>query len=163
MTRAHLERAAFALAAAALLAGCGSSYGSDASRQATVRVDGQKVMPFRLDRTTHVFAKTATGGIESVVAKTAGDGAQIPLIRQHLRKEQQLFSSGNFKDPMATHGMVMPGIDALRRNASQIHIVYRDIARGGQLRYTTAVPDLQVALHLWFDAQLMDHGSDAMR
>jgi hypothetical protein len=36
-----------------------------------VRTLGQQVMPFRLDRTTHIFDKTATGGIESVVAKTA--------------------------------------------------------------------------------------------
>ena len=161
MSRATLGLAALSLAAAALLAGCGSSGDSLSSRQAAVRARGQQVMPFRLDRTTHIFDKTATGGVESVVAKTAADGAQVPLIRQHLRKEQRLFSRGDFRDPMKTHGMSMPGLDTLRREAAQMRIAYRDIARGGQLRYTSSDPRLQHALHRWFDAQLMDHGSDA--
>jgi hypothetical protein len=151
-----------ALGAAALLPGCGGSNDSASSRQASVRELGQQVMSFRLDRTTHIFDKTATGGIESVVAKTAADGAQVPLIRGHLRKEQRLFSRGDLRDPMATHGMRMPGIDVLRRNAVRIDIVYQDIARGARLRYLTADPLVQAALHQWFDAQLMDHGADAM-
>lgn len=156
-----MQRLAQPLAAAVLLAGCGSGAGGDPSRQATVRARGQQVMPFRLDRTTHVFDKTKTGGIESVVAKTAADGEQVPLIRAHLRKEQRLFSRGDFQDPMAIHGMRMPGIDLLQRDAAQIKIAYRDIARGGQLGYMTSDARLQQALHQWFDAQLMDHGSDA--
>lgn len=153
---------AVCLPAAALLAGCGAgSHHSLADQQATVRARGQQVMPFRLDRTTHIFAKTATGGVESVVAKTQADGAQIPLIREHLRKERSLFSRRNFKDPMATHGMNMPGIDTLRHEAAQISISYRPLARGAQLRYTTASQQVREALHAWFDAQLMDHGADA--
>ena len=152
---------ALPLAAAALLAGCGTSDKPAPSRQATVRALGQQVMPFRLDRTTHIFDKTANGGMESVVAKTAADGAQVPLIREHLRREQRLFAHGNFQDPMAVHGMAMPGIDALRHNPAQIKITYQALANGAQLRYVTTDPHLQSALHEWFDAQLMDHGSDA--
>lgn len=153
---------ASALAAAAL-AGCGHDHsGAHSVRQASVRARGQLVMPFRLDRTTHVFDKTATGGVESVVAKTSADAAQIPLIRQHLRKEQRLFSRGDYQDPMAVHGMTMPGIDALRRSAAKVRIDYQDIARGARLRYVTTDARVRRALHDWFDAQLMDHGADAM-
>lgn len=162
-SRTSAAQIAVVLSLTVLVSGCaGMDHNHLAAKQATVRMHGQQVMPFRLDRTTHVFSKTRTGGIESVVAKTAADQAQIPLIRQHLRKEQRLFSRGDFRDPMATHGMHMPGIDMMRRNAASITIAYQDTARGGQLRYTTVEPRLQDALHQWFDAQLMDHGSDAM-
>lgn len=146
-----------------LLTGCaGHDHGHASSeRQASVRERGQQVMPFRLDRTTHVFKKTTTGGIESVVAKTAADRSQVPLIRGHLRKEQQLFSRGDFSDPMAVHGMAMPGINVLRRKADQIEFVYRELPAGAELTYRTADDQALSALHEWFDAQLLDHGSDA--
>lgn len=158
-----MRSAVVAALAGAALAGCGAGHhDASSNRQAAVRARGQQVMPFRLDRTTHVFDKTATGGVESVVAKTSTDGAQIPLIRQHLRKEQRLFARGDFQDPMAIHGMTMPGIDVLRRGAAKLRIEYQDIARGARLRYVTSDARVQRALHEWFGAQLMDHGSDAM-
>lgn len=97
-----------------------------------------------------------------MVAKIAADGAQIPLIREHLHKEQRLFSRGDFQDPMAIHGMAMPGIDTLRHNAAKIKITYQDLPSGAQLRYVTTDPGITSALHEWLAAQLMDHGSDAM-
>lgn len=151
---------AAALAIAVLAAGCGGAK-TIGHRQAEVRARGQQVMPFDLNRTTHVFAKTATGGVESVLIKSPADRAQLPLIREHLRKEQRLFSRGDFRDPVATHGMRMPGLDTLRRNASRITIAYRPLRGGAQLRYTTADQAVRAALHEWFDAQLIDHGSDA--
>ena len=120
-------------------------------------------MPFDLNRTTHTFAKTAGGGVESVTIKSPGDRAQLPLIRKHLRKEQRLFSSGDFRDPMATHGMRMPGLDTLRTHATDINITYRPLREGAQLRYATPDQTVRNALHNWFDAQLTDHGSDAHR
>ncbi|MBU6466929.1 MAG: aspartate carbamoyltransferase, partial [Burkholderiales bacterium] len=44
----------------------------------------------------------------------------------------------------------------------QIAIDYQDIKGGGQLTYRTADASLVAALHTWFDAQLADHGKDAM-
>jgi hypothetical protein len=152
--------AALATLGAVFAGGCGSS-ATVSDRQAAVRARGQQVMPFELNRTTHTFAKTAAGGIESVTVKNAADRAQLPLIREHLRKEERLFSRGDFRDPMATHGMAMPGLDTLRAHASQINITYRPLAQGAQLRYTTTDQNTRNALHDWFDAQLMDHGSDA--
>jgi hypothetical protein len=144
----------------AFAAGCGSGV-TVSDRQTAVRAHGQEVMPFDLKRTTHTFAKTAAGGVESVTTKSPGDRAQLPLIRQHLRKEQRLFSRGDFRDPMATHGMRMPGLDTLRTHSSQINITYRPLPEGAQLRYTTTDQTIRAALHDWFDAQVTDHGSDA--
>jgi len=152
--------AALAAASAFLGAGCGSTT-AVSDRQADVRARGQRVMPFDLNRTTHTFAKTASGGVESVATQRAGDRAQLPLIRDHLRKEQRLFSRGDFSDPMATHGMRMPGLDILRTHASQIEISYAPLPTGAQLRYTTTDRTVRNALHDWFDAQLSDHGHDA--
>ena len=148
-------------ATAIVAAGCEGNDTPLVKRQAEVRARGEQVMPFDLNRTRHVFAKTAAGGLESVLIKSSADRDQLPLIRSHLRKEQRLFSRGDFQDPMAIHGMQMPGIDALRRHAGEITITYRSLPRGAQLRYATGDPTLLAALHEWFDVQLMDHGADA--
>lgn len=52
---------------------------------------GQTVMPFALDKTTHLFRMTDTGGIQSVVVKDAQGKERIALIRQHLRHEAEAF------------------------------------------------------------------------
>ena len=49
----------------------------DAQRQAEVAKRGADVMPFSLKATTHIFTKTADGGIQRVVAKRAADTEQI--------------------------------------------------------------------------------------
>jgi hypothetical protein len=157
--RRPLAAAAPAVVCAVVVSGCGGT--TTAKRQAEVRARGQQVMPFDLNRTTHVFEKTAGGGVESVLIRSEADRDQLPLIRAHLRKAQRLFSHGDFRDPMATHGMQMPGLDTLRRQAALIKITYRPLLRGAQLRYSTANTAVRNALHEWFDAQLMDHGMDA--
>lgn len=159
--RRSFQVAPLAAVAVMVAAGCGGSTTPLANRQADVRARGQQVMPFDLNRTTHVFAKTTVGGVESVLIKSSSDRDQLPLTRSHLRKEERLFSRGDFRDPMAIHGMQMPGIDALRRSAAEITITYRSLPRGAQLRYATDDPKVREALHEWFDVQLMDHGADA--
>ena len=137
--------------------------GSDAAadRQARVAERGATVMPFDQDRTTHIFRATETGGVQRVVADDADASRQVRLIRAHLREEADRFSAGDFTDPMAIHGAQMPGIRALRSGADRIGVEYSSIPRGAQLTYATTDPDLVAALHDWFDAQLMDHGSHA--
>jgi hypothetical protein len=126
-----------------------------------VRERGQTVMPFDLDRTTHVFRTTASGGVEQVLADDPADRESIRLVREHLRSEEAKFRRGDYQDPMAIHGMAMPGIDELRRGAAAIDVDYRPLPTGAQLRFTTTEPHLRTALHRWFDAQLSDHGADA--
>jgi len=81
-----------------------------AARQASVRDHGAMVMPFDLTKTTHVFRDTGSGGIETVMAKSPSNTAQVDLARGHLRQEAQKFTAGDFSDPIATHGPNMPRV-----------------------------------------------------
>lgn len=131
-------------------------------RQEEVAGRGKDVMPFNLAATTHVFSKTAGGGMQQVVAKKSTDAAQVKLARGHLREIREQFLKGNFSGPSHIHGQDMPGLAELREaKQGQIAIDYKDIKGGGQLTYRTADATLVAALHKWFDAQLSDHGKDA--
>ena len=135
----------------------------DAKRQADVARRGGDVMPFSLPATLHVFTKAADGGIQKVVARKSTDAAQVQLVRRHLREIRQQFLQGDFSGPAHIHGHDMPGLAVLKAaRPGQIAITYREVAGGAELSYATAEPGLVQALHAWFDAQLSDHGSDAM-
>lgn len=80
---------------------------------------GAAVMPFDLEKTTHVFRMTESGGVQRVVAVDAGDKEQITMIRQHLEHEAGRFQRGDYSDPAAIHGESMPGLaSAAGRRAS---------------------------------------------
>src|SRR6476661_8385628 len=66
MTRHFLGAAVAALILLPL-----GSHASDSARQAEVARRGADVMPFDLKATTHVFTKTADGGVQRVVAQSA--------------------------------------------------------------------------------------------
>ncbi len=131
-----------------------------ADRQLEVAAKGAEVMPFDLERTTHIFGKQENGGLQQVIADD-GDAEQIALIRAHLKGEAACFSQGNFHDPAMIHGEQMPGIHDLMMGVSQITITYSELPNGAQILYTTVDPALVTAIHLWFDAQLADHGAHA--
>jgi hypothetical protein len=132
------------------------------ARQQDVAQHGADVMPFSLSATTHIFTKTADGGIQQVVTKH-DDPKQVPLIRGHLAGIAQQFAAGNFEAPERIHGNDMPGLAALRAaQPGELKIHYRDLPNGGEIIYRTDEPRLVAALHQWFDAQLSDHGHDAM-
>ena len=134
-----------------------------AQREAEVAKRGKDVMPFRLPATTHIFSKTAEGGVQQVVARTATDTAQVKLVRQHLREIREQFLKGDYSGPAHIHGQDMPGLSDLKSaQPGQIAIAYKDIKGGAQLTYSTSEATLVAALHKWFDAQLSDHGKDAM-
>lgn len=122
---------------------------------------GAGIMPFDLNRTTHVFRMTETGGVQRVVAKDADDAAQIALIQQHLQHEAMQFQAGDFADPATLHGADMPGLSQLQAGAARISVSYDPLPGGAQLMYTTSDPQPITALHQWFGAQLSDHGQDA--
>ena len=121
-------------------------------------------MPFSLAATTPIFTKSATGGVQQVVTKLAGDEAQTTRIRQHLQDIKAQFLQGDFSGPSHIHGQSMPGLAELQAaKPGQIAIAYRDIPVGAELSYQTQDAKLVAALHKWFDAQLSDHGKDAMQ
>jgi hypothetical protein len=133
------------------------------SRQADVAQRGTSVMPFDLNATTHVFTKTKIGGIQQVVAKRSDDTAQIQLIRQHLQEITQQFAQRDFSGPGHIHGDEMPGLARLKAaDPGELQVKYQDTKAGGTIVYETKNPEVLTALHQWFDAQVSDHGHDAM-
>jgi hypothetical protein len=130
-------------------------------RQADVALRGAAVMPFDLERTTHIFDDLPDGGLQQVIADDPADTDQIALIRGHLQAEAAKFERGDFGDPAAIHGEAMPGLPALREGYARIEVAYSERPDGAQIRYTTSDPAMIAALHDWFAAQLSDHGGHA--
>ncbi|MGZ5130132.1 MAG: aspartate carbamoyltransferase [Caldimonas sp.] len=158
---AHLLLSAFVVAC--LLALPSSAPAADAQRQAEVARRGANVMPFDLAKTTHVFTKTRAGGIQRVVAKNPADAPQVRLVREHLSEIRTQFLAGDFSAPAQIHGAAMPGLAALKAAPSgAVAVAYREVSGGAELVYSSRDPRLVHALHRWFDAQLSDHGHDAM-
>lgn len=140
------------------------SCAADSKRQAEVGRLGADVMPFSLKATTHIFTKTAEGGIQRVVAKSMTDTPQVTYVREHLHEIQAQFLKGDFSGQTQIHGSEMPGLTELKTaKPGQIAISYQDVVGGAELRFSTTNVRLVEALHTtWFDAQLSDHGADAM-
>lgn len=135
----------------------------ETTRQEAIAERGVEVMPFDLKATTHIFTKSKTGGIQQVIAKDVSDAPQIRLVRAHLKEIAGQFAKGDFSGPAHIHGADMPGLAELKQaRPSEIKVQYRETKAGAELIYSTKKPELVSALHEWFDAQLADHGSDAM-
>ena len=132
------------------------------SRQAAVHEMGSNVMPFDLDKTTHIFEMNATGGIQQVIAQDPNDVQQIALIRQHVEHEAMRFRAGDFSDPTALHGGDMPGVQQLAAGATQMTIEYSALPNGAQISFEMQDIQLITAVHQWFGAQLSDHAQDAV-
>ncbi len=153
-------RAALAALALGAAAGCGAGEGQSA-RSAVVAERGARVMPFDLERATHVFRPKPDGGVQTVVADEAGDTEQVRLIREHLRDEARRFATGDFEDPARMHGEDMPGLAELRAGAGRIDVRWEPVPDGVRIRYATADPRLVHAIHASFRAQIADHGVHA--
>lgn len=123
----------------------------------------QTVMPFDLNATLHVFEDTATGGVQRVVVTNPDDTENIDLIRSHLAEEAQAFARGDFGDPSYLHGEDMPGLADLKMAGKKglLEVSYRDLPDGAELSYTSSDRAVVIALHLWFQAQVIDHGEHA--
>lgn len=140
-----------------------TTHHADEARQQEVAKRGADVMPFQLAATTHIFTKTEDGGTQQVIAKDSGNLTQVKLVRQHLQDIQASFLKGDFSGPSHIHGNEMPGLAVLKSaKPGQISIAYREVNGGAELAYRTQKRELVDALHAWFDAQLSDHGADAM-
>ena len=135
---------------------------TQSDHQEMVHEQGGAVMPFDLNRTTHVFKTNEIGGIETVITKDPTDSQQITLIQQHLQHEAMQFRAGDFGDPAVIHGATMPGLKELAAGAANITFTYASLSDGARISYATNDPSLVDALHRWFAAQLADHGHDAM-
>lgn len=123
---------------------------------------GSHVMPFNLEKTQHIFDKTAHGGIQQVIAKDAGDSEQIGLIRRHLADISERFKQGDFSKQRRIHGDDMPGLTELASANGAVRFAYRDLPNGAEIEYSAEDPALVDAVHRFFNAQLSDHAHHAV-
>lgn len=101
------------------------------ARQELVADRGASVMPFDLDATTHVFAPTDEGGVQTVIADDAADLDQVALIREHLQAEMAAFQVGDFGDPASIHGHEMPGLAVLESSTDELAILIHHLRGRG--------------------------------
>ena len=136
---------------------------SDEKRLDEIAARGSHVMPFDLEKTTHIFTQTPNGGVQQVIAKNKSDTEQINLIRAHLSEVFNEFKHGNFSNPEKIHGTNMPGLAELKAaQPGQIQFEYEELPDGAQITYSTGVEKLKHAIYQWFDAQLSDHARHAV-
>jgi hypothetical protein len=153
---------AFLIAGALVAVALAQTGGGDAATTMTHDTShteplGSDVMPFDVERSTHLFSRLEDGGVQLVVTDDPSDREQVSLIRSHLRKERRLFSRGDFGDPTIIHGHQMPGLAELKRGYRRITVAYRSRTGGAALRYRTRSGGMVSALHKWFAAQVHDH------
>jgi len=122
-----------------------------------------EVMPFDMDKTIHIFSDTDFGGIQQVIAMDSDDAQQVQLIQEHLVEQAQRFAVGDFGDPSFLHGYDMPGLTALIDAAKEglLTVSYETLPNGAAISYSSENLQTIIDLHLWFQAQVTDHGSHA--
>lgn len=157
--RPHVNQLFATSIAVLLLLPCGSAIAQ--TQQQHVHDMSHGVMPFDVEKTTHIFKMTESGGVERVIVKDQSDADQLLLIQQHLRKEADRFRHGDYSDPATLHGASMPGLKDLQLGAKRIKVSYSDLSDGAQITFQTTDPHLLTAIHRWFGAQLSEHGADA--
>lgn len=121
---------------------------ADEKRLDEIAERGSHVMPFDLEKTTHIFTQTPNGGVQQVIAKNKSDTGQINLIRAHLPEISNEFKRGNFSNPEEIHGKNMPGLGELKAAQSgQIQFEYEELPDGAQITYFTGVEKLKHGIH----------------
>lgn len=123
---------------------------------------GRQVMPFNLEKTLHVFDKTAHGGVQQVIVNNAVDAEQIALIRRHLQEISQGFQKGDFSRQRRIHGDDMPGLAELEAGYAKARFAYRELPNGAEIEYSAEDSSLVDAIHRYFNAQLSDHARHAV-
>ena len=118
---------------------------------------GDKVMGFSHETTTHHFVLTADGGFIEVRANDLKDTASLDQIRVHLHHIAQMFSEGNFNAPMLVHSQDVPGTATMTRLKSELHWEAQQIPRGARLTVTTDTQRAADAVHDFLRFQIADH------
>jgi hypothetical protein len=123
----------------------------------------QQTLPYPLDQTLQTFTKTVHGGVQHVIAKSTDNPQVIKSIQEHLLKMTTEFRKGDFSTTERIHGANMPGLAQLKKaEIDEIRFDYKPLEMGAQIHYSTEYPQYIQALHDWFEAQINEHGNDAI-
>lgn len=127
------------------------------SHQAVVESNGDQVMGFPHDQTTHHFRMAADGGVIEVSANDSRDNANAAAIRSHLKQIAVMFSNGDFSAPMFIHDGVPPGTTTMKLMSTIIHYKYEETPSGGRVNIETKDPVAVAAIHDFLRFQITEH------
>ena len=117
---------------------------------------GARVMGVDQYTSSHRFDALPDGGRIELV-RDVDDTAGARTIREHLRTVAHQFANGDFSASAAVHAQVVPGTAVMRARRERIRYEVRPLPRGGELRITTADPDVLRAIHEFLAFQRADH------
>lgn len=125
--------------------------------QSMVNEQGDHVMGFSHDKTTHHFELNYDGGAIDVRANDVRDTQSRDEIRNHFRHISQMFAQGNFDAPMLVHGTNVPGTTAMARLKDQLHWQLEETPRGARITVIADNKEALDAVHEFLRFQIEDH------
>jgi len=114
-------------------------------------------MGFDLDKTSHHFTLTASGGRIAVTVNDPDDTTDLGAIRMHLRHIAAEFADGRFDAPLATHGAEPDGVAAMREHRASIRYTYREMKSGAAVEIGTKDAAVLAAIHDFLRYQIREH------
>lgn len=132
---------------------------ADASQPDYAAVDarGDQVMGFSHMASSHHFLLTGTGGVIEVNANNPGDEPNRAQIRAHLQKVASDFAAGDFGMPLAVHGKMPAGVDAMRASGAAIRYQYLQTDAGGRVELASEDTQARAAIHAFLRYQIVEH------
>jgi hypothetical protein len=127
------------------------------NQQTALNQNGDHVMGFSHEKTTHHFVLTADGGLIEVRANDVKDAVTLDQIRSHFQHIARMFAEGNFNAPMLVHSQNVPGTAAMSRLKNDLHWKLEDIPRGARIVITADNNEAADAVHAFLRFQISDH------
>ncbi|HET7440324.1 MAG TPA: hypothetical protein VFJ47_03410 [Terriglobales bacterium] len=115
------------------------------------------VMGFSQEKTSHHFELNQEGGVIEVRTNDIKDTESRDQVRGHFKHIVQMFSAGNFNDPMLVHEQEVPGTAAMSRLKRDIHWGFGEIPRGARISIVADNKEAVDAVHEFLRFQIADH------
>ena len=129
------------------------------AHQHNVEKNGDKVMGFSHEKTTHHFLLRKDGGVIQVDANSAADQESRDQIQSHLPHVAKMFAAGDFSAPILVHSQTPPGTEAMRKLATEIRYSYEVTPKGGRVVIVTSNKEGLAAVHEFLRFQIKDHAT----
>ncbi len=118
---------------------------------------GDQVMGFSHEKTTHHFELNRDGGVIEVRANSATDVKSRDQIRAHFKHIARMFAAGNFQAPMLVHGHEVPGAATMTKLRADIRYNLRETPQGARIVIATSNQEAREAVHEFLRFQISDH------
>lgn len=106
------------------------------------------------------FAKTETGGIETILLEEGATDEQVQILRNRLIGNSTMQENGLAMDPADIYGADIPGISYLSENRDKYETIYTEVPLGGSVEYRSSDEDVIKAIHEWIDYSLRSYRPD---